>query len=422
MNNRGSFLTLIALFAALTPMLHADRGRIALAMRDAATRVQKEETAANAKDMKKRAAAAAAAVRTIARLQNASGARYFSDDVKINEAQREFALSVGTVGFIRATEKDIIVCRYDFIDGRSSLTKYEKKKKEDGIGYTLRPVKTEQYIYTFDLTAFSKRKGMNARNSLPLSEMTARLMRATTNQSELDSGALTTLYKNCVPTWVQADSAETMTDMLDNLREDLMEEAIDPSKTDLLVKPVVVVHIEDDLLLDSFSDDEWQQLNDTYNVATFQNTELRKFFVDARESLASARTNSNNSFDLNPSLAEKMFAEVEKASGSFSVHSIIISTVKEIISSAKYWGVPAILVAIFWALPDGWRWSKLRARFFPEYNARVLVSDAAAAAREATRSQRLNTAAAAYNAATGTPDEIAAARTVAVHSFMQATY
>lgn len=400
MNNRVSLVALFAIFASLLPTVHANRAQIAQAMKDAAARVQKGETTTDPKELKKRAAAAAASVRTIARLQNAAGARYFSDDVKIDDAQRDFALSVGSVGFIRASEKSITVCRYDYIDGRSSLTKYEKHKKEDGIGYTLRPVKTEEYLYTFELTAFCKRKGMNARNASPLGEMTARLLRATTNQSELDCGALTSLYKNCVPTWIQADSSETVDAMIDNLREDLLEEAIDPSMTDLLVKPVVIVQIKDDLLLDSFSEQEWELLNETYNVATFQDAKLRDFFVGARQDLVTARSATKNSFNMNPSLAEKMFAEVEAASGFFSVHNIIIKTVKDVISSAKYWGVPALLVAgiLYLKKPAGRAWNSALNTWDPARPGRLREQAAREAVQGAAREAALEAAATTWNA------------------------
>ena len=265
---------------------------------------------------------------TVSSIADAFKTRYFADETNLSNAERDFALSVPSVGFIRTTEKNITTCRYNYVDGKSSFTKFERVAATDDTilpHANLRPVATEDYVLTFDANTHCKNKAQNGRKGL--GEFVARRLRAITNPHDMKSSTFVEFYQHCIPTWLQAESADQVTEFVSHLEQDLTLHMIDPAAIDTAVRPVLVLTIQDDLFLQSIDDQTWTQLHQLFNVTTFRDTKIRTLFLTMKNQLVEAREIKGH--DTNSSLMAGIFNDIADESANFSTNGMIRKTIKE---------------------------------------------------------------------------------------------
>lgn len=288
-------------------------------------------------------------------MRNASNVldkKYFSSSLVLGDKARDIAMATQEVAFVKAGSKNVVTCRYNYMAGKSTLTKFNKEE------HNLFPVKSEEYSHFIDGPQKCIRKGLKGRSALPLSEGIARAMKATTSPTKMSILSPIDLYNSVTPTWIIADSAEDVAEWVQNLEEDQANEGIAPQMRDDLVKPVCIVTIKGDLFLDTVDQELWNKLERSYNMTTFLNHDMRTHFWETKDKLVEARKIAKSGLDLNPNLLEGIFADLEEASCYFSHKGIVRNTLKEISKKVFVWGIPALITLMLYkGLVFGYNWA-----------------------------------------------------------------
>lgn len=305
---------------------------------------------------------------TVRNSRNILDNKYFSSSLKLSDRVRDLAMATQEVSFVKATSKNVVTCRYQYMLGKSTLTKFNKEENN------LLPVKSEDYMHFLDGPQKCIRKGLKGRATLPLSEGVARAIRATTNPLNMSILSPIDLYNSVTPTWIFADSAEDVEDWINCLEEDQAEAGIAPQMRDDLLKPTCIITIKNDLFLETINPAVWAKLERSYNMTTFLDHGMRKHFWTTKNRLVEARKIAKAGLDLNPNLLEGIFADLEAASCYFSHKDIIRQTIKEISKKVFYWGIPALIIAMSYkGIMAGWNWATS-----PSAEQQLAAKDAAA--------------------------------------------
>ena len=350
MNKRGSVVTLLAFTATLMSSVLADG-----------------TTAEQTPNPQQQYA--------IARMQDVQNRPFFSPSLNLPEHVRTFGCAQAKVGFVKATAKDVYVCSFDYVANKVSVTKYEKVKNAENtkrainqspiaVQNGLYAVKTESYDYAFSGSTHCTRKGVGARTKLPVGERIARVLQATTNPADMNPLNVSDLYEACIPTWIQADSAQDVIELQQWLMDDLIVKGINPGTAENIAKPIAVFTLKDDIILESFGTDLnaglWESTRGLFNVTTFRSTELRKLFWDTHKDLVDARKAAKDQgIDINPSLIEGLFADLEKESEFFAVNNMIRRVFRGLYEKFEKYGIPALAIYLAWefALKPVKRWA-----------------------------------------------------------------
>ena len=248
---------------------------------------------------------------------------FFSPELQASNEAKNIAYATHSVLFANITEKNNALCLYDYLGCKSTLTKYEKK------GSSLIPVKSEEFTGKTEGGTKCTRKGKGAR-AIKEQDGIARLLRATAKPNAITQVTFLDAYKNCVPMWVRAKSAQDVQEFIECVKDDLTDAAIDPLAQPEILKPILILTIEGDLFLDSIDAQLWQDLQSVYTVTTFADAELRKYIWEIKTALAD--TIQQGEHDINPNFWECVFEDLAEENYGFSWKKGTRKLIKEVFS------------------------------------------------------------------------------------------
>jgi hypothetical protein len=260
---------------------------------------------------------------SIAQATNLVSKYFFSKDLQVTPAAKQLAYLTHEVSFIQLNGDAISICRFDYLRGNATLTKYRKD------GSDLIPVRSEQYNGAADGGSRCIRKGKNAR-SVKLQEKIARGFRATVKADQITQVKFLDLYNSFVPMWIQAGSAEDIRSFIDCVKDDLTTAAIDPSVRTQDGKPLCIITLKNDLFLDTINPALWRDLRSAYNMTTFADSELRKYIWNTKTALAD--TIQGASDEVFPSFWAELFEDLSKENYGFSFKKGARKILSEILS------------------------------------------------------------------------------------------
>jgi hypothetical protein len=234
---------------------------------------------------------------------------FFSPDLLVTPAAKQLAYLTHEVSFIQLNGDSVSVCRFDYLRGSATMTKYKKEGSE------LTPIRSEQYSGAADGGTKCISKGRGARK-VQLQEKLARGFRATVKKEALTQVKFVDLYTSFVPLWIQAESAEDIRSFIDCVQEDLIDAAIDPSVRTQDGKPLCIITLKNDLFLDTISPTLWKDLRSAYNMTTFADSELRKYIWNTKKSLAETISGAAN--EEFPSFWAELFEDLSRENYGFS--------------------------------------------------------------------------------------------------------
>lgn len=279
----------------------------------------------------------------------------------------------GMMGFVKVNKKAIFVGLLDMMKNSLIVTKYERtavqqsKKRQlsqhpVAVQNGLYAVKSETYNANFDGNTYSIRKAMNGRAGTPFGERVARAVGAATNPQNLNTLSPADLYTNCIPTWVQAETAADVQAYNNWLLDELVSLQIDISSIDQQARPVLLPTLQNDVLLFGLGGDMnsglWPSLRNLHTLSTFMNADMRELFFKAKECLVEMRREAKDrGLEVGLTFGEDLFNMFAKDSEFFVPKKMVLATLKKFYEQFLKFGIPAGIAFGTWKLAK-WGWAK----------------------------------------------------------------
>lgn len=303
-------------------------------------------------------------------MQNVQGRM---EELQALKPLNDLHLVSGMMGFVKANKKAIFVGLLDMMKNSLVVTKYERTKDVQSkkrqltqhpvaVQNGLYAVKSETYNANFDGNSYSIRKAMNGRAATPFGEKVARAVGAATSPKNLNSLCPVDLYTNCIPTWVQAETAADLQTYNDWLLDELVALQVDISSIAPEARPVLLPTLKNDVLLYGLGSDMnsglWSSLHNLHTISTFMNADMRDLFFKAKECLVDMRREAKDrGLEVGLTFGEDLFNMIAKESDFLVPKKMVLSTLKNFYEKFLKFGIPAGIAFGIWKLAN-WGWAK----------------------------------------------------------------